>query len=84
MKDAINGLNFKILYQSVKNYEQRGHSLIHLNAVHRDYQVLDCKKVSPMEYVAHIRDCQNQDNYLIGLSKDRYHIIKRWKNDIQR
>ena len=84
MKKQINGLDFRTLQYSLKSFEQKGYSCIHLNAIQKDYQVLDCKKVSPIEYVAHLRDTENKDNYLVGLSRDRYHIIKRWKNDIQR
>lgn len=84
MINEIQGLGFRTLINSVKSFEQKGHHTIHLNSIHKDYQILELRKVSPIEYVAHLRDCQNKDNFLVGLSKDRYHIIKRWKNDIQR
>ena len=84
MNKQINGLHFRKLKQSIETYENKGYSYIHLNAIYKDYQVLDCKKVSPIEYVAHLRDTDNKENYLVGLSSNRYHIIKRWKNDIQR
>ena len=41
----IKGLGFNTLISSVKSFERKGHHTIHLNSIHKDYQILELKKV---------------------------------------